>query len=492
MTLIDWLVIVAYLAAMVAIGVYYGARTKSAEDYLLGGRHMGALSVGLSLFAAILSTISCLAAPGEMIQHGPMVFSDVLVYPLVYLIVGWLLIPVFVKLHVTSAYEVLESRFGLGVRLLGSLLFLSLRLVWMSVIIYATTSKVLIPLSGLPAWATPIACIAIGAITVTYTSIGGLRAVVVTDVIQESILLGGILLALVLISVNLGGVAAWWPDEWMSHWDQFSLSVSSETRMTVPIAMLTGLLWWICTAGSDQIAIQRYLATRNVATARSALAVSLVASFLSAVLLGALGLALLAYFSANPSQLLPGTSVGHDADKLFAQYIAVGLPQGVTGLIIAGLLATAMSSLSSGINAACSVVSVDFMDRLSRRSTDDHDPVRRNKIISWAIGGAVVVLSTAIGQVEGNLLEVSFKAANLLVAPLFLLVLLALFVPWATTVGALGSVLSSTVIAVGIAYFDWFGMSFIWILPASLAAGLLAGLLLSLGSLPFTRKLEAP
>ncbi|MCC6492312.1 MAG: sodium/solute symporter [Pirellulales bacterium] len=476
---------------MLGIGFYYGRRTTSEEEYLLGGRHMGAVSVGLSLFAAILSTISCLAAPGEMIQHGPMVFSDVLTYPLVYLIVGWLLIPVFVKLRVTSAYEVLETRFGVGVRLLGSVLFLLLRLVWMSVIIYATTSKVLIPLSGLPAWTTPIACLVIGAVTVMYTSIGGLRAVVVTDVIQESILLGGILLTVILITVDLGGVAAWWPDQWMTHWDKFSLGVTSETRMTVPIAMLTGLLWWICTAGSDQIAIQRYLATRDVATARSALGISLAASFLSAVLLGTTGLALLAYFQAHPELMLPGASVNRDADKLFGQFIVVGLPHGVTGLVIAGLLATAMSSLSSGVNSACSVISVDLIDRLAPNLTAATDPVRRTKIISWGVGSVVVVLSTVIGQIEGNLLEVSFKAANLLVAPLFLLVFMALFMPWSTAFGALCAVAGSTATAVGVAYYEWLGMSFIWILPASLGAGLAAGILGSLCTWPPGTKLSA-
>lgn len=482
MSTLDWIVVAAYMGAMLAIGVYYSRRTKSEEEYLLGGRHMGGISVGLSLFAAILSTISCLATPGEMIQHGPMAFADIVTYPLIYWVIGWGLIPVFTALRITSAYELLETKFGLGVRLLGSLLFLSLRLVWMGVILYATTSQVLIPLSGLPAWTTPLACIAIGAITVIYTSIGGLRAVVATDVIQESILMFGVIATIGIITYSLGGVGAWWPDEWMPHWDKFSLEFSSENRVTVPIAMLTGFLWWICTAGSDQIAIQRYLATRDVATARKALGVSLIASFVSALLLATTGLALMAYFQANPSQLMEGTSVKQDADKLFAQFIAVGLPSGVTGLVIAGLLAAAMSSLSSGINSSCSVIAVDFIERLVPRREKPMSAMRRTQIISWIVGCAVVALSTGIGQIRGNLLEVSFKAANLLVAPLALLVFMAIFLPWATSAGAYSAAAASTVVAVGIAYFEWFGMSFIWILPMSLAAGTVAGIVVSLAT----------
>jgi SSS family solute:Na+ symporter len=481
MAFLDWLVILIYLLGMLAIGVYYARFTDDEEDYLLGGRKMGAVSTGLSLFAALLSTISCLAVPGEMIQHGPMIFADTLTYPFVYLIVGWCLIPVFMKLRVTSAYEILEQRFGLGVRLLGSSLFLCMRLLWMSVIIYATTHEVLIPLTGLPEWTTPIACLAIGFVTVVYTSIGGLRAVVVTDVVQESILFGAMLLTLLLITVHLGGFSAWWPTQWMSHWDTFRLNVDTTARVNVPMAMLTGFLWWVCIAGSDQIAIQRYLSTPDLRTARRALAVSLIAGLLSVVLLALVGLALLAYFQAHPETLSAGTSVAKNADTLFARYIVIGLPTGVTGLVVAGLLATAMSSLSSGINSACSVITVDFIDRLRRNQPiNEIDHVRRTKIISWSLGSAVVILSTTVGYFEGNLLEISFKAGNLLTAPLFLLLFLAIFIPQTTWLGAVAAVVASTVVAVGIAYFNWLGLSFIWILPASLLAGLIFGPIVSL------------
>ncbi len=351
MTALDWSVIGFYMFVMLAIGAYYARRTKSEEDYLLGGREMSATALGVSLFAALLSTISCLAIPGEVIKHGPMLFADVLSYPAVYAIIGWLIIPFFVKARVVTAYEILEIRFGVGVRLLGSLLWLSMRFMWMGVIVYATAKEVLVPLTGLPDWTTPLACIVMGIVTVAYTSIGGLRAVVVTDVIQESILVAGVMLTLAIITFDLGGVGAWWPKQWMADWDTLELGVGADSRASVPVAILSGMLWWICTAGSDQIAVQRYLSTRDSRTARRVLAVSLVASTIAILLLVLLGLALLAFFQRHPEALAPGTSVEHDADRLFARFIAVGFPSGVTGLIIAGLLATAMSSLSSGINS---------------------------------------------------------------------------------------------------------------------------------------------
>ena len=215
----DWAVIVAYALGMLSVGWYYSRRTTTQEQYLLGDRRMSPLMVGVSLFASLFSCISYLAMPGEIIKYGPMILGGVLAYPLVGLIVGWLIIP-FMKLKVTSAYEILELRFGPAVRTLGSVLFLLLRLLWMSVIVYAMTTKVLVPLSGLAPWTIPLVCALLAFVTIVYTAMGGLRAVVVTDVIQAAILFGAAIVTVVTITVCLGGVQAWWPSHWPAHWPE--------------------------------------------------------------------------------------------------------------------------------------------------------------------------------------------------------------------------------------------------------------------------------
>ena len=138
---LDWLVIAAYGLAMLGIGWFYSRRNQTREDYFLGGREMKPGAIGLSLFATLLSSISYLSWPGEMIKHGPVLFFTFLAYPFIILIVGWFMIPFFMRLPVTSAYEILELRLGVKVRLLGAVLFLSLRLLWMAMIIYTTTDK---------------------------------------------------------------------------------------------------------------------------------------------------------------------------------------------------------------------------------------------------------------------------------------------------------------------------------------------------------------
>ena len=140
---LDWIVLAGYGVGMLAIGWYFSRRTDNTDDYLLAGREMKPWAVGLSYFAGMFSTITYLAMPGEMIRHGPMILSTVLAYPLVFLVVGRLLIPYIMRLKVTSAYEILEQRFGLSVRLLGATFFMVLRLIWMAFIIFATSKHVL-------------------------------------------------------------------------------------------------------------------------------------------------------------------------------------------------------------------------------------------------------------------------------------------------------------------------------------------------------------
>lgn len=487
MSSLDWTVIGLYAVGMLAVGWYYSRRAATTDDYLLGGRNMNPLNVGLSLFATLLSTISYLAYPGEMIRYGPMILAMIVAYPFVALVVGWLMIPFFMRLQVTSAYQILEMRLGLGVRMLGSIFFLSLRLLWMAVIIYATTDKVLVPLLGLDSSATPWLCAILGLITVTYTSMGGLRAVVLTDVVQTVILLGGAVLTIVLITIFLGGVGAWWPAEWPAHWPAPKLYDPNE-RVTFFGIVLATFTWWVCTSGSDQMAIQRYLATRDVKAARMVLVTTLGVNVLVNCLLTLVGLSLLAYFRLNPHLIPDGQTILGNADRLFTQFIALGLPAGLSGLVVAGLLAAAMSSLSSGVNSSCSVITVDFIDRFRRSKENELDHVRLAKYVSVIVGTVVVILSAYVGAVQGNLLEVTYKVVNLITVPLFGLFFMAIFVPWAkgwaTILGAIGGM----TVVVTISFWKELtgstgGISFLWAMPLSFLTQTVIGALASL--LPF-------
>jgi SSS family solute:Na+ symporter len=493
--LLDWAVIVVYCVGMLAVGWYYWRRNDTSEDYLLGGRRMKSLPVGLSLFATLFSTISYLAWPGEMIKYGPMILSIAVAYPFVALVAGRFLIPHFMQLRITSAYEILEVQLGLSIRLLGSTLFLLLRILWMSVIIYATVGAILVPLMGLdsgnPLHVIPT-CVVLGIVTLIYTAMGGLRAVVVTDVLQGLILFAGAIAAIIAVSIALGGVGGWWPTSWVSHWTEPHF-YDPNVRVTFVGAMVATFTWYISTAGSDQMAIQRYLATRDASAARGVLNTSLVANTLVFLLLAGLGLALLAYFQANPQQLPDGQTLVSNADQLFARFFVIGLPPGVSGLVVAGLLAAAMSSLSAGINSSCSVITVDFIQRFRRLSAGPASQVGGawlEKVISVLIGIVMVLLSSLVGSVHGNLLEIAYKVVNLLSAPLFGLFFMALFVRWATPFGTWIGALAGLTVVIAVNYWQEItgtrGISFLWAMPLSFLAQVALGSLVSL--LPIGRR----
>ena len=476
---LDWFVLVVYAAGMMAVGWWY-SRVKNIDEYLLGGREMRPWAVGISLFATLMSTLTYLAFPGEMIQHGPMLLTSILAYPFIYLVVGRFMIPFIMKLKVTSAYEILERRFGLSVRLLGSSIFLSLRLLWMALIVYATSDAVLVPLLGLDRSATPWVCIVLSVLTVAYTSMGGLRAVVVTDVIQTFIMFAGAILSLVLITVSLGGITAWWPQTWSPQWDEPSFFLAPGSRVSAGMAILATFTWYVCTAGSDQMAIQRYLSTRDAPAARRMFGISLICNTIVTLILAALGLALFAFYRVNSEHLPKGETLATSADQLLPHFIVQVLPPGISGLVVAGILSAAMDSLSAGLNSACSVITEDWIDRFRATKLQERQKVRRAKLVTWVLGIVVIVLSLFASFISGNLLELCYKVVNLLTAPLFVLFFMAMFVPWATTPATWAAAIASTATAILVAYYPGLGLGFLWVMPVSLVAGILVGFLASI------------
>jgi SSS family solute:Na+ symporter len=487
LTSLDWIVIIVYGIGMLVVGFYFSYVNKSSDDYMLGGRNMKSWRVGLSLFATLFSAVTYLSMPGEMIKHGPMIWSMVAALPFIYFVVAYFFIPFIMKLKITSAYELLETRLGLQNRLLAVIYFLMMRFVWMAVIIYMVSEKVIVPIMGWPENTALVVSIVMGIVTVIYTSFGGFRGVVFTDVVQTFILFGGTLLAIILIINELGSVSAIIPSQWPEHWSGW-VFFDTNVRVSFLTAFITSFGWFVCTAGSDQMAIQRYLATRDVKAARRMYLSSLVTNFFVYFLLAILGLALFAYSKMYPELLASGSAIVDGADLMFPRFIVTGLPIGISGLVLAGLLAASMSSLSSGINSSVLSIINDFILRFRKNSLADAYQVKLAKIISLGIGVIIVLLSLVIGNVKGNLLELTYKTINLFVGPLFVPFFMAMFVrkarPMATFIGTFTSAIAATLISFSQELFS-ITISFLWIIPGSFLVGVIISVVLSI--LPFKR-----
>lgn len=451
LTWIDWAIVVAYFTFTLAMGWYFSRRQTSVQEYFIGSGRMNPLLIGVSLFATLLSTISYLSMPGEALGKGPGMMFNAIGYPIVFWVVAFVLLPAYMNRRVTSAYELLEMRLGLSVRMLGAVMFLSLRLVWMSLLIYLTSRAVTEMMMLEDDWIPWVALIT-GTVSVVYTTMGGMRAVVITDLMQSILLYGGSLLVIGTVTYAMGGFG-WVPTRWDENWDsQPIFSLDPSVRITIVGAIVNMAIWQICTAGGDQTSVQRFMSTADLRAARWAIGTQLLVAFVVGVTLAMVGFALLGYFTRFPEHLPQGMTIRDNADRLFPHFIAHHLPVGISGLVVSALFAAAMSSMDSGVNSITAVVLTDFFDRFGKAPRNEREHVRTARILAFTIGAVVVLGSTQMGSIPGNITAVTQKTSNLLTTPIFCLFFFALFVPFAKPLGVWAGGVAGVLTAAGIAF----------------------------------------
>lgn len=486
---IDWIIIALYATGTIFLGWYFSRGQEDTSEYFVGSGQMNPFLIGVSLFATLLSTITYLSTPGEILGKGPVYLVKDLAMPFIFIIVGFVMLPVYMKQRVTSAYELLEDKLGLGIRMLGAIMFIVLRLVWMSLLVYLTAKAIVTMLNADEAWI-PYIVLGTGLVAIIYTSLGGLRAVVITDLIQTILLFGGALLVIATISYHLGGFG-WFPTEWDENWDtQPFFSFDPSTRVTYVGTFLSILIWYVATSCGDQVSVQRFMSTKDAKTARKSLAIQLTVSVVVSLTLAMVGFALLGYFKEFPNEIPAGIDLKKDADKFFPHYIAYHLPIGVSGCVVSAMFAAAMSSIDSGVNSITAVVMTDFFDRFDRKPQTERGHILSARLLAFGIGAVVVITSSVMGNIPGNITAVTNKTANLLTTPLFCLFFFALFVPFARPAGVVVGTILGTTTAVLIAFSgplfvpgfkstDLDPISFQWIPLAAVSVNIASGCLVS-------------
>lgn len=491
---LDWLMIALYVAGTIALGAYYARRQKTRDEYFTGGGNMNPLLIGVSLFATLLSTISYLGMPGEAAGKGPVYFIGMIAHPLTFLVVGFLMLPVYMKYRVTSAYQLLEYRLGPSFRILGACLFLALRLLWMSVLLkYAGDAMVTMLDLDDPSWSPYIVAV-IGLVAIIYTSLGGLQAVVITDLAQTILLYGGAVTVLVVVTLNFGGFS-WMPTEWPKDWKpQPVFPDGLDTRVTWVGSIIMTFIWYVATLGGDQTTVQRFMATKDTKSARTALLTQLGFAVFVGTTLAVVGVALMAHFTAerenlpteqkahitayesfnetfqSENQRFPNDgelrSVLHwdketlkqtrrnliGADQWFPRFISHELPMGLAGLVIAAMFAAAMSSLDSGVNSITAVVMCDFVERKRKTELSERQYLMVARCLAVAIGVTVVFGSILTGFIEGNIMAVTQKSVNLLTTPIFALFFYAVFAKRVHPIGVWVGTIVGTITALVVAF----------------------------------------
>jgi solute:Na+ symporter, SSS family len=474
---LDIAVIVAYLAAMSLIGLYFSKSQKSREDFFLGGRGMHWILVGGSL--SLFSTISFMAIPGEMIRYGLGFFVVYPFVPLVVPVINRIVLPVLMRLKITSAYDYLAQRFDVRVSKISEYVFAVKTLIWMGAIIY-TASLAVSEVTGLDIF---LIITVIGIITTFYTSAGGLRSVIWTDFIQTALFTGCALIIPIYVAYAIGsGPLGWWESfSQAGRTEIVHFSTDPTVRVTTFGKMASVMFYFICTSTSDQMIVQRYLSTPSLREARRSVWVFMLSNLTSIFFLVICGLALFAFYhhrSTLPMEEFQAEIAGM-ADRAMPQFIVQELPHGVSGLIIAGLLAAAMSGLSSGMNSISSVIITDLSKQFSNVRLLQR-PLVLERLTGIVISGFGVALAVAITfgmrETNWNLIELSGRLVNLFVGPLAVFVLAGILIKRANGASAVIGFIASTFVSFLIGFGKQiFGfeqnISFTWIIPASFLVG---------------------
>jgi len=318
--------------------------------------------------------------------------------------VSLVLLPAYYAGSLTTAYGLLETRFGIGARRFTSGIFMVTRLLADSVRLFATA----IPLALITGWPYPVSIAVIGVLTVVYTYFGGIKAVVWVDALQMGLYLLGAIVAMIAVQVLVPG--GW--GEVMSSAGAagklrtLDLSFDLTVTYTLWAGVLGGAVFTMASHGTDQLIVQRLLTCRDQRSAQKALVGSGVAVIFQFALFLMVGLGLWAFYGGRSFEV---------SDEIFATFIVEQLPAGITGLLIAGVFAAAMSSLSSSINALASATAYDYWAPLVGAVDDEGRILRAGKIFTlvWAallIGGAILFIPLSRGT---SAVEVALGIASL-------------------------------------------------------------------------------
>ena len=446
LTGLDIGVITLYFLSLAFIGWYFSKNQKTSDDYFKGGGRIPWFIVGLSIFGTALSAITFMAIPAKAYatDWSYLLFNSgiVLAVPVIVL----LFIPFYRRLNVTTAYEYLEARFNPLVRILCSIAFILFQIGRMGVVLLLPS----IALNVVTGFDIFLCITLMGILSLAYTLMGGIEAVAWTEALQVVVLLGAAVTVLVIVCLqlpeDLGTIVATASEAGKFNLGSTAFDLRQPTVWTVLIATF---FTNITTYGTDQTIVQRYLTTATEREARKGVYVNAALTIPATILFFLVGTALWAFYRHYPAEL---SMAVRDSDAILPWYISTQLPSGVLGLIIAGLFAAAMSTLSSSMNSAATAFVTDIHRKLSPAARDGRTLLRTARLSTLVLGlvGVGFALMMASWEIKSLWDEFS-KILGILLGGLGGLFLLGLTTRRANTFGALCGIAASIVVQILVA-----------------------------------------
>lgn len=450
---IDIIIAICYISGIISIGIYLFKKNKSTKDFMLAGKNMGWLAVGLSLMATLTSAVGYMAFPTGIIKYGIINLWMAMAIPLSFAVVVWVFMPFYHKLNCYTAYEYLERRFNVSVRALASGIFILWRLTWMAAVIYVPSMVLNVVTNGkIPIL---LSALVLGFMTTVNSSLGGIRAIMGADVVHSFVMFISMITGVVVILLVIpGGFSEIWS----------SLAAAGKTSMTATIpgfgeANLFGKMkfflytditmlslivtYTVQKMGNycvDQAMVQRYLTAKSLRKSRQGFYTNCIAYLFYILCVSAIGAGLfvVAKYHAFPETL--------KVDQIFPYFIANMMPIGITGLMIAAIYAASMSSLDSGLNSCITAILNDFYSRfklkkynLDEGNVEEVERLRRLRIArasTLILGALITFFSLYVGKL-GDIFVYSQKLINMFTGPLFGVFCLGMFSKRVTAPAAL-------------------------------------------------------
>lgn len=413
----DIITVLIYLAGMLAVGFYFSKKNHTTEDYFVGGRSFSGWVIGLSMLGTIVSSATFLALPAAAYVLDWRQLSVNLAVPFVAVLAILFFIPFFRRGKLTSAFEYLGERYGMVPRMYGTLSFIMMQLIRMAQVLFLI-SLVIQFLTGAPII---LVIVGTGLFIGIYTILGGIEAVIWTDVVQAVILIMGGILCFIWMVIDLpDGIAQIF--EVGKEYNKFNLGamdfdLSERTFYTVGIL---GIITWLGIYAGDQNMVQRYASARSTREARKATVVYTAIALPMWTLFFFIGTALFVYYLTFPNTVVAGL----EADQVLPYFVLSEIPPVISGVIISAVIAAAMSTMDSGINALSTVGVIDLMKPWLAKDRPDSFYLRSAYYIAGTATLLVIMGAIVFSQIDKE----SMNDISLIVTSVFGGCLMGLFI----------------------------------------------------------------
>ncbi|XP_040059071.2 sodium-coupled monocarboxylate transporter 1 [Gasterosteus aculeatus] len=430
----DYVVFAGIILAAAGIGLFQairGRKETSSAEFLLGGRQMTAVPVAMSLTASFMSGITVIGTPTEAYRFGSAFWLFGFSYAIMSAVTAEIFVPLFYRLGITSAYEYLELRFSRPIRVIGTSMYIVQTSLYTGLVIYAP-ALALNQITGLNLWGVLVAT---GAVCIIYCTLGGLKAVIWTDVIQMVIMLAGFVAVIARGAVLQGGLTKIWEDAGRGgRLDAFDFDPDPRRRHTFWTIVVGGSVMWVSIYSINQSQVQRYISCKTLGHAKMSLYVNLVGLWLTVSLAVFSGLTMFSiYKDCDP--LANGDIGTHDQLLPYLVMDILSEYPGIPGLFVAAAYSGTLSTVSSSINALVAVTVEDFILPVCKNLTE--------KQVTWmnmglsVFFGALCIGMAGIASVMGSVLQAALSIFGMISGPLLGLYLLGMLFRTSNSTGGL-------------------------------------------------------